>query len=342
MRSRARARLRAASRTVSVRAAPGAAHRAAASFGARSSTSSAPVADQGPASALQRDHRIVGDDHDGDAVLPVEPDEQAHHLVGGVGVECPRRLVGQHHTAGSPTSAPRDRHALLLAAGELVGLVVQPVAHAHLAQDRPCAAAHLAPAEPPVDQRQRHVLLGAEVRQQVEGLEHEADVGIAEGGQLAVRSSTRRRDRSAGTCRRSDARADPGMFISVDLPLPEGPHDREQVAGPPPPSGRPSAPRPRPVPDGRSCGCPPAPAPRPPHPCGSRIVSPASRPARISTELRVVGPIRTSRSRASPVAGVEDPKAVPPPAARHRVDRDQQRLRVAVGDDAEPRGHAGP
>ena len=53
-------------------------------------------------------------------------------LVAGLGVELAGRLVGQDEER-LLDQGPGDRHALLLAAGELVGAVVEPVAEADLA-----------------------------------------------------------------------------------------------------------------------------------------------------------------------------------------------------------------
>ena len=74
---------------------------------------------------------VVGDDHDGCARGFLEAAEDCVDLVAGLGVELAGRLVGEqddwlfHEGTG-------DRHSLLLAAGELVGAVVQTVLEADL------------------------------------------------------------------------------------------------------------------------------------------------------------------------------------------------------------------
>ena len=60
---------------------------------------------------------FVGDHDDGLAGV-VEPAEHLHDLVAGRGVEVAGRLVGQDDV-GVVDQRPGDRHALLLAAGEL-------------------------------------------------------------------------------------------------------------------------------------------------------------------------------------------------------------------------------
>ena len=55
------------------------------------------------------------------------------HFLAGPRVEVAGRLVG-HEDRRAVDQRPGDRHALLLAAGELAGVVVHPVAQAHLAE----------------------------------------------------------------------------------------------------------------------------------------------------------------------------------------------------------------
>ena len=79
-----------------------------------------------------------------------------------------------------------DRHPLALAARELVGAVVHPVAQADPVERRPGALPALPAAHAGVDQRQLHVLQRRGAGQQVEGLEHEPDLPVAHPGQLVV------------------------------------------------------------------------------------------------------------------------------------------------------------
>ena len=88
------------------------------------------------------DLQVVGDDDQRDAAVRVERLQQVHHLGPADAVQVAGRLVGEDHLRVAD-QRPGDRHPLLLAAGELVGRVVEPVAHADRAQrlPRPAAAA---------------------------------------------------------------------------------------------------------------------------------------------------------------------------------------------------------
>ena len=81
------------------------------------------------AAARARAERRVVRDHDQRHAAGVELLEQAHHLVAGGTVEVAGGLVGQEqrrlHDGGA-----RDRHALALAAGQLVGPVLGAVGQA--------------------------------------------------------------------------------------------------------------------------------------------------------------------------------------------------------------------
>ena len=67
--------------------------------------------------------RVVGDHHDRLLELAVELLEQVEDLLGAVAVEVAGRLVGDEQVRVGH-DRPGDRHALLLAAGELPGIVV--------------------------------------------------------------------------------------------------------------------------------------------------------------------------------------------------------------------------
>ena len=98
-------------------------------------------------------------------------------------VEVAGRLVGEEHRRPGDERAA-DRHALLLPARELGRAVVSPVAQPDLVEQcvDPLALGLL----PGDRERQHDVLLRREDRQQVEELEHEADVAPAQERQLAV------------------------------------------------------------------------------------------------------------------------------------------------------------
>jgi hypothetical protein len=70
---------------------------------------------------------LVRDQHHRHAALAIERAHGGHDVERGLGVEIAGRLIGQHDRRIVHQRA-RDGYALLLAAGELVGLVASPVA----------------------------------------------------------------------------------------------------------------------------------------------------------------------------------------------------------------------
>ena len=98
-------------------------------------------------------------------------------LVAGLGVELAGRLVGQDQERVLH-QGPGDGHALLLAAGELVGAVVEAVAQADL-REQLGGPLLLLRRHAPGQERHQHVLEGREVADQVERLEDEADLVAA-------------------------------------------------------------------------------------------------------------------------------------------------------------------
>ena len=121
--------------------------------------------------------RVVGDHHRRLAELVDRVAQQAEDLAAGGGVEVARRLVGEHD-AGPGHERPGHGDALLLAAGELRGLVREALAQADAGDDlvEP-ALVGLAAGEAG---RQHDVLGRREHREQVEELEDEPDVVAAQ------------------------------------------------------------------------------------------------------------------------------------------------------------------
>src|SRR5512139_2427858 len=78
-----------------------------------------------PGAGPGRDVGLVGDHDDGQALLLVEGLEDVHDLRARLAVEIAGRLVGQDQ-GRIVEQGPGDGHALLLAARQLVGLVVGP------------------------------------------------------------------------------------------------------------------------------------------------------------------------------------------------------------------------
>ena len=75
---------------------------------------------------------VVGDDDQGRLPAALEAAEDPVDLVAGLRVELAGRLVGQDEDRVLD-QGPGDRHPLLLAARQLVGAMVEPVAQADLA-----------------------------------------------------------------------------------------------------------------------------------------------------------------------------------------------------------------
>ena len=127
---------------------------------------------------------VVGDHDDRLAELVDGGAHEGEDLAAGAGVEVARRLVGEDEVRPRG-QRPGDGDALLLTTGELARAVRQAVAEADGLDDR--AQPRSVRPTPGEGQRQRDVLLGVERRQEVVGLEDEADALAAEAGQLAIR-----------------------------------------------------------------------------------------------------------------------------------------------------------
>ena len=121
---------------------------------------------------MLRNLPLVGDQDDRDAV-PIELLEYAHDLIAGPAVQVTGGLVGQDD-GGLVDEGPGDGDALLLPAGKLAWLMVQPVTQAHALEGLARAAAPVLSTA--VHQGKLHVGQGGRAGQQVEGLEHEPNL----------------------------------------------------------------------------------------------------------------------------------------------------------------------
>src|SRR5699024_7485312 len=81
---------------------------------------------------------------------------------------------------------PGDGHPLLLSAGHLRGIVVDPVAQPDPLQSLPCNAAALLGGNPLIDEGQLHVLQGVQGGDEVVALKNKADCNVADAGELVV------------------------------------------------------------------------------------------------------------------------------------------------------------
>ena len=134
-----------------------------------------------------RDAAVVRDQHDG-APLRAQLAEELENVRAGLAVEIARGLIGKddlraiHQRAG-------DGHALHLPARELERRVLRAIGKADALDRLDRALPALARGHAGVDHRQLHVLQHGEFREQIEGLEDEADLAIAHLGEaIAARA----------------------------------------------------------------------------------------------------------------------------------------------------------
>ena len=176
----------------------------------------------------------------------VEGAQQFHDLVAALGVEVAGGLVGQQH-GGLGDDGPGDGHALLLAAGELGRACGAPSRRGPPAARRPARGrvrARLRLAA--IEQRQLDVLQRRGARQQVEALEHEAQVAAAQQRALVARQ---RLDTGAPRNRYSPGAGRVQAAQDVHrrgLARAAGPHDGDELPGADVQGRCPSAPAVRP------------------------------------------------------------------------------------------------
>ena len=121
----------------------------------------------------------MGDHHQRRSQFPVEFEHQRHHLLAGRVVEAAGRLVREQQRR-LLHEGPRQRHALLLAARQHPRIVRQPLPQPDALEHLPGLRAGIALTAQL--QRQHHVLQRRQVGQQLEALEHEAQVRAAQRG----------------------------------------------------------------------------------------------------------------------------------------------------------------
>jgi hypothetical protein len=138
----------------------------------------------------------------------------------GGGIEVAGRLVGQQQPRPG-RKGPGDGDALLLAAGKMLGIMTESLRQADAREHllgvgaRPAAAGQF--------QRQHDVFQGAERRQQLEGLEDEAQHGAAQGGACILVQAEQIAARPVSTRPRVGTSRPASSPSSVDLPEPEAP-----------------------------------------------------------------------------------------------------------------------
>jgi hypothetical protein len=144
----------------------------------------APIGDLDDALRLLGDLACVRDDDHGVA-CGGKLAQQRHHFPTALAVERAGGLVGEDDAPAVHQGA-RDRYALLLAARELAGAVVQALGEPELAEQRLGAGAPLGAAHAGVDRGHFDVAHGARVGDQVIALEHETECFAAQARELVA------------------------------------------------------------------------------------------------------------------------------------------------------------
>src|SRR5262249_49714212 len=136
----------------------------------------AAVHEDDPRGDVPRERHLMGDYDHGHAVGGQLPHHR-QHLADELGVEGRGDLVEQQHL-GLHGHRPGDAHALLLATRQLDGKAVELVGEADPGEPAlPCPASVVAGEAAHLTEPEHHVLERAEMWEEVEQLEHHADVG---------------------------------------------------------------------------------------------------------------------------------------------------------------------
>ena len=106
-----------------------------------------------------------------------------------LGVEASRRFIGEHHSRVVHQS-PCHCHTLLLSARQFVGLMLGAVGESHEVQQFHATFLSLAFRHSRYEGRNHDILKRREFWQQLMKLEHEADVSVAEVGELLLVQSS--------------------------------------------------------------------------------------------------------------------------------------------------------
>ena len=125
----------------------------------------------------------MGDEHERGAGALLQREQKVHDFGAGGLVEIAGRLVGEDE-GGLGRERPGHGHALLLAAGELAGEMRLAMREADLGKCRARGIEGIVAVEEL--ERQRHVLDGRHGRHEVEGLEHDADIGGAKASEIVL------------------------------------------------------------------------------------------------------------------------------------------------------------
>src|SRR5712691_4018078 len=109
--------------------------------------------------------------------------KQVHHRLAVHGIRVSGGLIGQQNR-GVAAQGARHRYALLLAAGELGGIMPHAMRHSDAVEGLVNSSLTLNAGHAPIGERQLDVLVHGQVADQIEGLKNEADLAIADAGAL--------------------------------------------------------------------------------------------------------------------------------------------------------------
>ena len=131
----------------------------------------------------RRDRRVVGDQHQRGAQFLVQLEHQLHHGLAGGEVQAAGRLVGQQHGWLDDKGA-RQRHALLFAARQHLGVVAQALGQAdpleHVGGQRACLP------DAREFQRQHDVFKRRQIAHELKALEDKTHFLRAQGGAVVL------------------------------------------------------------------------------------------------------------------------------------------------------------
>ena len=122
---------------------------------------------------------VVGYDDKGLPVLVAQVEEKLMELAGVGGIEVARGLVGEDH-AGMVDQRSRHSHPLLLATGELGGLVMGTVIHLEELEEAQRLVVGVLLRAPPDEGGEGGIFQSGELGQEIVGLEDKAYVLVAE------------------------------------------------------------------------------------------------------------------------------------------------------------------
>jgi hypothetical protein len=136
-----------------------------------------PIAHPDNAIGRCRDARVMRHEHNGEPIFDVDLAEEVQNLASCPGVKIAGRLVGDQKRA-SVDKCPRDRDTLLLTAGKLRWLVIEPIAQPDSLEKRarPGTYFTIGIVVCAIQARHHYVFERRHTRQEIEILEDETDL----------------------------------------------------------------------------------------------------------------------------------------------------------------------